>query len=590
MAQMNKIRHEFIERDTFGNITVYASDLSVDIRLAGALCPIGQTIGIGATYNLAVDNPGRVDTGHVVKIWDPSVKAFVSGQFNVTNRYVSGGVWYLSLANGTGSAVTFSAGDRLVIDPDASTLEGRAAIWKDDTGSVPFSAGDFTDSAAPDALGVPSQALLANDGAIEFYTPEADVDLVVYDSTYTTFQSLILDRATGGRRETINPLHYGAYLNSTSDSWPGIQAAINDAQNDSVGKSVIHIPAGDYYISGQLNITGDNVEIWLDKDTVIYEHSSFASGQMFYITGANCVIRGGAIHTDAATYGITVNGTGATIEGVTLVNDNAAAAGIYVLSGKTKCDIVACELSYFVNYGVIVETSDYITVRDCHLHDTIGTSGIYVGAGAGTNSFHCDIVGNQINSIDGTGIHVLGNAATGGTYQICVAGNRLYNCGGYGIHTTSLRGFTIVGNAIYGNGGSYSGSGLDDQHGIYLYNSLRGAVSANLVQVPNGDGIAIEGLSSGSIAEHISVLGNVITYPAQAGITASYISELVLSSNTISGANLDGIELGTSADNVIVVGNILEGTLDALAIGGTYYDLDITAGAGTVEVGHNIEV
>jgi len=309
MAQRNKLRREFIVKDTSGNIVEVADDLAVDVTLAGPVVRSGGVCsGSGGTLQIAVWHPARVDSNHYVKVLTPAGVA--SASMRVTARTLDGGgIWRLDLENNNAGDITVATYDRLVIDALQGSRDGRPTLYKDDMslGNV-FSGSDYLAS---------GEVALGLEGVLELYTDEWDVDLRLMQKTPPfTHYGYITDSGVGGRRPEINVREFGAMTESSSsgvDSWPGIQSAILMAEDDQTDRSLIRIPAGIYYITGTIVVSEPNVEIIMDAGTKIRRHASWsgaADDPLLLIEGDEFRLKGGywETGTGATSVGIRMNG------------------------------------------------------------------------------------------------------------------------------------------------------------------------------------------------------------------------------------------------------------------------------------------
>ena len=584
MSQRRKVRREFVERDGNGNITRIADNVAVYVMEVGAEFKASGTI-TSTPANFETVHPGRVDAGSQCFILR-SDGTMESGTIQCDSRTLNGsGIWVLELKTISGGDVGVSAGDRLV---HTNTGTNRfATLYTSDTRDSLFSGTRFVDSSSTDP---PSGALKVDDnGVLEFYTDETDVDMVVVDADDVSVRyGVISDTFTGRTEDTIVPGDWGDQVNEAGDSWPAIKTAIEYAEDERDRRVVLHIPAGTYRISGPLTINESGVELWMDKDTTIAAHSSWSSVNraLIEVTGTRVSIHGGVLAVPDNNSGIElVDADSSDINGVRF---QGGSSGIQVKSSDAVV-INQCEFYGQSVYGIFMSGSSGCHFINNHFYESGGPAAVYVvpNGVVTRNNIVSDNIFRAANSTS-TGWAIWLNALdTSPTLARAntIDGNNIDSYGDGGILVNYTADTHITNNTISFVGGTNSGA-RDLKDGIRLNSPLACVISGNTVQQCNGKGLSMSDPDAGADScEGCVVTGNNFRNNAEEGIYAYYSDRCIINGNYVV-ANSSGaaatfdIDLGTAFADGILVANMI-GT------GG----LQISIGAlSTLELGHNVEL
>ncbi len=565
MSQRNKFRREFITKDGNGNIIDVPDDLIAGVLLVGAAIRDPDTIVNGGTEWVTLYHPGRIKPQHSVFIYSSSAQeTYPIGDTPKQSLFVqatrlNGTIWEAQLINNSGADISFSGGDRLVLN-EASSENAYATLFHYDT-----------------ATAEKSNPHTVVEGVLDFFTNETDVDIRLYASTGTEF-GYLLDMHTGGRRLFINPADWGAAGDGVTDDTVALQQAINYAEDNQNRKVTIKVSAGTYLISSTLLLTDDTLEWHMDNGASLLAAPGFSDSFMMSVLGDDVVIYGGELDGDgAAPYGIEITGDRCSVDKLRGVDLLVASIRSRVCTGTRIFDVRTLGGSY----GVLIDGSTNAQVLFCSIRD-MAVAGVIVIQTAGDSQ---DIEISQ-NYIDGTGsgadadgVYVGGLIADQSNIDgVIISNNRISNVDGKGINAKNATLVSVDHNKLRNIGGApASGS----NHAINLDGCIASHALFNTIKVVNGRGINVIGTDN--VAARNSVIGNTVTSAEFAGLNVANSEDFKFALNDFQGNALDGgatFEVLLAADTLrSIIG------LNTIGTGG----LDIAAGA-TYEIGHNWEL
>jgi parallel beta-helix repeat protein len=179
-----------------------------------------------------------------------------------------------------------------------------------------------------------------------------------------------------------------------------------------------------------------------------------------------------------------------------------------------------------------VQNSINLTIRDCWIHDV---------------------------RRDGLDLDVV-NIGT------LISGNRIYDCDGYGIHLYGGLDSIITKNTLTGNGVGWAGSAQTGARPAaidIISGSERVVFSDNIIRGQREKCIQNTG-------DFVTITGNIIEdYDGVAGLTAAIDStgnDCIISNNTLSDINTNGIHLSSAqADRTVIANNQISGIASGFA-------------------------
>lgn len=368
----------------------------------------------------------------------------------------------------------------------------------------------------------------------------------------------------------VNVKDYGAAGNGVSDDTVAIQAA---ATAISLTGGTLYFPAGDYVITTQITVTGNNVCFSLDHNAgILYNTPTFVAIQF---TGSNCSVIGGlgrGFIGPAAWDGANVPFT----------------YGVIWFGGNNS--IAKTRLVNIRKMGIWFKDVVEGTAEDCIIEGNYpaaswtGTETGHVGIGFDTstaNAGNFKIVNNTIKScVQGC---LPANYGAGGVIQGFVAtGNIFDGCWNHGIYTNFTNGAVITGNnfnrcqipiVISGDNNVISGNSMytsvatvgdaRDSIGISVRDGSKNVITGNTLKgtldVSNVACINIQDINgTGQLNENI-VSNNTINITAGTGIAIRILGNTNSCSRNIIESN-----------NITCLGVVNQGaiTISGLAAGG----------------------
>jgi len=580
MAQRTKVRREFITRDANGNITTVSDDLAVHILKTGAVIAAGSgTIAVSSTDVLDVPHPGRLAVGHRVFIVDSTgVASGVS--FEITVITVTAGVWKITLNDDTGTGGSYSVNDKLVVDPARSTGTGIGSpyceIRKDDMGTYNFGAADMLNSVAPNSTtGVPTDALIvetppldgSTTGVMEFWTPEASVDLWLVKQSDSTVLGYILDAESGSKRAAHNTDYYGAVTVAATDSWTQIQAAILAAESSNGELRRVHIPGGTYEVSQPLVVSQPEVMVTMDEGTIIKAHSSWAAAAipLFDLQANDVTMQGGELQAAAGELCIQIAGQRAHITGVECSTGDR---GIVFLSASDRAWITGCYIHAMTGEGIYGKGCDYISIDNNQFIGNLQSHIRFDHNSGGVDAFQLAITNNKIKgSASSGGIYLDGDvASTIDINDVIIEGNQIDAVTSNGIYAQDLKYLTIANNSIANCSSS----------GMVIDGVITGSVYNNHVRNNGTRGILVTGAFANNV--DIAVQNNQVYLNTSEGIKVSFCTGGIVSGN-ISRDNL-------ASNDFYLLNNFTNGSF--IGNNSTVGGVNLEAGI-VIEQGHNTE-
>jgi hypothetical protein len=378
----------------------------------------------------------------------------------------------------------------------------------------------------------------------------------------------------------INVLDKGADPSGVADSTTAIQAAITASEGSSC-----FFPEGTYLITAAINLPS-NIEIQFDPQAIV--QSATTSISLFSaVSKTNIKIFGGKFKYTAA--------------GATGLN------GGINLNTCTQCMVDGVEFEGMQYSGVFLNESDYCTVTNCYVHDTLGTHpdahdiGVYndawyntvsnnrcfgsgtigifaQGPSAGKTPYRNKIIGNLINPKTGYGV-VLYQVTPGNQQSIVqenhifgILGSALSGASGNGIYVQSAGGCIVTENVLEDccqntTLGTNSPACISISFDIALGQTLEPVVvSNNKVSTNKYSGIVIS-------TARATVTGNIVNYSdstnghgilgidcANTAITGNFVSA---PTNVARGGIVLNVQSASGMANVTVTGNVVQGGNDA---------------------------
>lgn len=364
----------------------------------------------------------------------------------------------------------------------------------------------------------------------------------------TTLQTALHD--AGG--QVFDVRAFGAAGDGSTDDTTAIAAAQTAA-----GSGCVYFPPGTYVVSG-LSITHANQTFKLES-------------------GATVILKSGLSSPVAV---ITVTAAGVAILGPGVVDGNASnetsANGFDGVKFAAGGDDGLIE-------GVTVQNAAWVGIRaDAANRTRIALNNVvnclHAGISSNTTSASFDgplILGNTVSStgsITTAGINVQGSSAAVMVNYPRVIGNQVVVASGIAVQVVFCQYAKIADNTASG-----------PRQVISVGGGAHNVISGNTA-LPSGPGAGIEFGCNDSVC-----VNNVVNHSGTGcGITADNIAgtRVVISSNKVTGAQTQGIKVG-SYDHVTVTGNVIQqGNLSTPAVYGV---IEVSpTGVGLVLVGDNV--
>jgi hypothetical protein len=444
----------------------------------------------------------------------------------------------------------------------------------------------------------------------------------------------------------FNVKDYGAVGDASTDDKVSIQNAINAAV--AAGGGTVHLPVGNYKISGHLTIGGGNVDIsGVGNGSVVKPIYAVASNRVFFnsVVTSNLSFRNFKVDLTGTNvqHGFLMNGvTNLSFDGVEFQGPSPIIGGCIAVSGvgtstrflSKNVQIVNCRFKDTTNFGVAVSYVDGALIANnlcenagrevlgvepeasCVAQNVTIANNVIIGATTVVGSSTGFIVitessGGTIDNVTVTGnsirqVATPASAQTGitviGAANVNVTGNTVQGMGGVGIQAGNLD-YATTGVVIAGN--TVTDCGVHTSNpAIYLRNAQSCSVTGNYVF---GAGHSFSIIENGGAANNLisaNILRDTVPFDAAGTGTLRFGNKNAASDATMA---VPSMQLGSTDTtlsrsaagvlavegvNVLLDGGALgtpgSGTLTnctGLPVAGVTASTSTALGVGSVELG-----
>lgn len=302
---------------------------------------------------------------------------------------------------------------------------------------------------------------------------------------------------------------WGAVGDGTTDDTTALQAAM--AALIASGGGRLYFPKGTYLTSAAIEATAGSVEVFGDGDASIIKlkaGSNLTLNRLLYFNGCSY-----ASAHDLRFDGNKANNSGGTSQGLC----EAADSGVVKFYAMTAVD----------------SDTDGFHVR--------GVQSAYV---QGCHAENCSLTGTKIT--DATYSRAVNN-----TYKNCQRS--------IGIENSDCADIAVIGNTIYGDGGSVQVNGITVATDYTdLETATRIVIHGNVIRSCGtghsaGAGIAISGDQTAIAVGDVSIVGNIISN-CRDGVTVSRTTGVTVSGNIIRNSDIRGVSISGGRD-IAITGN-----------------------------------
>ena len=487
--------------------------------------------------------------------------------FTNSGNVLTGGKLNTYLAGTTTPATTYttSAGNVARTNPIVLDAAGRVPsggeIWL--TQNVVYK---FTLTDSSDVL----IATYDNISGISGLTLPIDSSDVTYNPP---FANGVATNVEAKLAQTISVKDFGAVGNGVANDTAAIQAAITASEGGSC-----FFPEGTYLITAAINLPS-NIEIQLDPQAIVQSATTNIS-LFFAVSKTNIKIFGGKFKY--------------TVAGATGLN------GGINLNTCTQCIIDGVEFEGMQYSGVFLNESDYCTVTNCYVYDTLGTHPDAHDIGVYNDAWYNTIAYNRCFGSKSVGVFVQGPSVGKTPYRNKIIGNNINPKTGYGVMlyqvTPGNQQSIVQQNHIYGILGSDLGGASGN--GIYVQSAGGCIVTENVLEdccqnttlgtnSPACISISFD-IALGQTLEPVVVSNNKVSTNKYSGIVISTARATVTGNivNYSDSTNGHGI-LGIDCANTAITGNFVSAPTN-VARPGIALNVQSASGMANVTVTGNV--